>query len=81
MRQTIPCKQVKHLVADHWILSLLSSRSHFCGATLNLKKETKQVSYSYFMLIIVFIRHRTLTDNCQVFLSHSQICVQSIETR
>ena len=25
------------------------------------------------------IRHRTLTDNCQVTLSHSQICVQSIE--
>ena len=25
------------------------------------------------------IRHRTLTDNCQLSLSHSQICVQSLE--
>ena len=53
MRQTMPCKQVKHQVADHWILSFIIQQVPFHVATLNLKKETKQVSYSYFMLMIV----------------------------
>ena len=70
-RQIIPCKQVKHQVADHWILSFIIQQVPLPCSYFKFEERNKAGNS--------IIRHRTLTDNCQLSLSHSQICVQSIE--